>query len=75
MKTTGGSQIDPTAFLESINLDEYTNIGTHCIATFVENDVATYFDSFRVEHLPKNIKKVIANKTRKANIYKIFMFE
>ena len=35
-----------------INLDEYKSIGTHWITIFVENDLVTYFDSFRVEHIP-----------------------
>ena len=30
-----------------------------------------YFDSFGVEHIPKEIKKFISNKNRKANIYRV----
>ena len=30
-----------------------------------------YFDSFGVEHIPKEIKEFIANKNIKANIYRI----
>ena len=37
-----------------INLDEYANIGTHWIALYVTNKVI-YFDSFGVEHIPKEI--------------------
>ena len=36
-----------------INLDEYSDIGTHWIALYVKNNVVTYFDSFKVEHIPK----------------------
>ena len=36
-----------------INLDECANIGTHWVAISVKNDLATYFDSFGVEHVPK----------------------
>ena len=36
-----------------INLDEYTNIGTHWIALFVKPKYTVYFDSFGVEHVPK----------------------
>ena len=46
-----------------INLDEYSDIRTHWVALYVvrkANDV-TYFDSFRVEHIPKEIKKFISN--------------
>ena len=30
-----------------------------------------HFDSFGVEHIPKNITKLIGNKMIEANIYKI----
>ena len=39
-----------------INLDEYSDIGTHWIALWVNNNNATYFDCFRVEHISKEIK-------------------
>ena len=39
-----------------INLDEYSGIGTHWVALYVQIDNVTYFDSFRVEHIPKEIK-------------------
>ena len=35
------------------NLDEYSDIGTHWIALYVQNNNVTYFDSFGVEHIPK----------------------
>ena len=33
-----------------INLDEYSDIGTHWVALWVNNNDVTYFDSFGVEH-------------------------
>ena len=48
-----------------INLDEYSDIGTHQIALYVLNNDVTYFDSFRVEHIPQEIKAVIGNKNLK----------
>ena len=36
-----------------INLDEHYDIGTHWIALWVNNNNATYFDSFGVEHKNK----------------------
>ena len=42
-----------------INLDEYSDIGTHWVALFVNYKTVTYFDSFGVEYIPKEIKKVI----------------
>ena len=45
-----------------INLDEYHDIGTHWVALYVNNKIVTYFDSFRVEHIPKEIMKFIVRK-------------
>ena len=47
-----------------VNLDEYSDIGTHWIVLYVNNKTVTYFDSFRVEHIPKEIKKCINNKNK-----------
>ena len=44
-----------------INLDEYSDIGTHWVALYVQNNNVTYFDSFGVEHIPKEIKAFINN--------------
>ena len=40
-----------------INFDEYESIGTHWIALYVNAENATHFDSFGVEHIPKEILK------------------
>ena len=34
-------------------------------------DEVIYFDSFGVEHIPKEIKEFIGNKNIKANIYRV----
>ena len=39
----------------AINLDEYKSIETHWIALYVNAKNVTYFDSFGVEHIPKEI--------------------
>ena len=44
-----------------INLHEYSDIGTHWILLYASNNYVTYFDSFGVEHIPK--EKIIGNKT------------
>ena len=41
-----------------VNLDEYHDIGTHWVALYVNNKTATYFDSFGIEHIPKEVQKV-----------------
>ena len=37
------------------NLDEYANIGTHWIALFFKPKYTVCFDSFGIEHIPKEI--------------------
>ena len=49
-----------------INLDEYENTGTHWIALFVKTNEAIYFDSFGIEHIPREINKFINNDTTKS---------
>ena len=39
-----------------INLNEYSDIETHWIALYALNNNVTYFDSFGVEHIPKEVK-------------------
>ena len=58
-----------------INLDEYESIGTHWIALYVNGENVTYFDSFGVEHIPKEIKKIVGNKNIITNIYRIQEFD
>ena len=43
------------------NLDECSDIGTHWLALYVNTKSVTYFDSFGVERIPKEIKKLINN--------------
>ena len=52
-----------------INLDEYADVGTHWIALFCNRNEIVYFDSFGVEHVPKEIKEFIGNKNIKANSF------
>ena len=47
------SKIKDGAYI--INLDEYESIGTHWIALYVNAKNVTYFDSFGVEHIPKEV--------------------
>ena len=56
-----------------INLDEYENMGTHWVTLFVKPKYTVYFDSFGIEHIPKEIKHAIGNKEIKANILRIHM--
>ena len=57
------------------NLDEYLDIGTHWIALYVNNKSVTYFDSFGVEYITKEIKKIINNKNIIANIFRLQAYD
>ena len=63
-----------------INLDEYENNGTQWVSLFVKTNEAIYFDSFGIEHIPKEINKfirskelcsAIGNNKIKSNIFRI----
>ena len=67
-----------------INLDEYENTGMHWVSLFVKPKYTTgssssehtvYFDSFGVEHIPKEINKFIGNKKIKASIFRIQAYD
>ena len=49
-----------------INLDEYENTGTHWVSLCVKPKYTVYFDSFGIEHIPKEINKFINNDTTKS---------
>ena len=54
-----------------INLDENKSIKIQWISLYVNGDNVTYFDSFGVLHILKQIKKLIGNKNTTTNIYRI----
>ena len=58
-----------------INLDEYSDIGTHWVALYIINNDVAYFDSFGVEHIPKEIKTFINSKNIKANIFRTQVYD
>ena len=58
-----------------INLDEYSDIGTHWVALYIQNNDVTYFDSFGVKHIPKEIRTFLSNKNIKTNIFRIQAYD
>ena len=54
-----------------INLDQYVDVGTHWVALFGRKKEIVYFNSFGVEHAPKEIEEFTEKKNMKANIFKI----
>ena len=53
------------------NFYQHKLIGTHWIALYVNSNNVANFDSFRVEYIPKKIRKFLGNKNIKTNIYRI----
>ena len=58
-----------------INLDEYSDIGTHWIALYVNNKTVIYFHSLGIEHIPKEVNKFIGNRNIISNIYRIQYYD
>ena len=58
-----------------INLDEYSDIGTHWFFLYVQSNDVTYFGSFGVEHIPEEIRTFFSNKNIKTNIFKIQAYD
>ena len=59
-----------------INLDEYSDIGTHWVALYLNNNDVIYFDSFGVEHIPKDIKAFVdCSLSITTNIFRIQAYD
>ena len=60
-----------------INLDEYENTGTHWVSLFVKANRVIYFDSFAIEHIPKEINKFINNNNNniESNMFRIQAYD
>ena len=67
-----------------INLNKYESTSTHWIALFVKPKYTVYFDSFGIEHIPKEINKFICSKELchavgnndvKSNIFRIQAYD
>ena len=67
------SEIKDGAYI--INRGEYSDIGTHWVALWVNNNNVTYFDSFGVEHIPNEIIKFIENRNITTNIFRIQAYD
>ena len=59
-----------------INLDEYESVETHWVVLYVNGKSNTiYFNSFGLEHIPKEIRKFIGNKNIMTNIYRMQAYD
>ena len=59
----------------NIMILEYHDIGTHWVELYVNNKIAIYFDSFGVEHIPKEIMTFIVRKKIITNICRIQAYD
>ena len=57
------------------NLNEFKSIGIHWIALYVNGNNVINFDSFRVQHIPKEIKKFIGSKYIIKNVQRIQAYD
>ena len=58
-----------------VNIDEYHDIGTHWVALYLNNKYMTYFDSFGIEYIPKEVKEFVGDKNIIANIFRIQAYD
>ena len=58
----------------AINLDEYSDIGTYWTVYGLNNNV-TCFESFEIDHIPKEIKIFINKSIFVTNIFKIQAYD
>ena len=59
-----------------INLDKYSDIETHWVSLYVEDNDITNFDSFGVEHISKEIRTFIdLPLSIKTNIFRIQAYD
>ena len=57
----------------AINLDDHSDVWTHCVSLHVQNNDVTYLYYFGVQHIPKEIKAFNNNNNNniKTNIFRI----
>ena len=58
-----------------INLEKHVDTGTHWITLYIKNNDITYFDSFGVEHIPKEIKAFMKQRNIKTIIFRIQAYD
>ena len=58
-----------------INLDEHYDVGTRWVALWVNNNNVTYFDSFGVKHISKEIKEFVKKENIITNIFRIQAYD
>ena len=59
-----------------IDLEEYSDTGTHWVALYVQNNNVTYYNSFGVEHIPKEIRAFIGHSLSvTTNIFRVQVYD
>ena len=58
-----------------INLEDDTGVGSHWVALFIEGNRCMYFDSFGVEHVPREVVEFIRSDVVIKNIFRIQSYD
>ena len=59
-----------------IDLEEYSDTGTHWVALYVQNNNVIYYNSFGVEHIPKEIRAFIGHSLSvTTNIFRVQVYD
>ena len=58
-----------------INLDEYSDTGTHWVASYALDNNGTYFDILGVEYILKKVLKFINGSSITTNIYRMQTYD
>ena len=58
-----------------MNLGVYSDIATHWVALYVQNNDVNYLDSFGVESIPEEVRIFISNRNIKTNIFRIKAYD
>ena len=58
-----------------VNIYNYEATGTHKVLFYVNGNTATYFNRFKAEHIPEEMKAFIDNKNIVANIYRVEAYD
>ena len=58
-----------------VSIYNYEATGTHKVLFYVNGNTATYFNRFKAEHIPEEMKAFIDNKNIVANIYRVEAYD
>ena len=75
LRITNSESQHSSQLLNHNTAQSFGQFGTNWIALHVNFKSITYFDSFEVEHIPKEIENFVNNKNITANIFRIQAYD